>query len=266
MKKSGILWLFLILFLAGCTSTRTLLKSETSEVPAKIAVLPMDNLTNDVAGAQILRQVIQSTLAENYKGYEVQSLEETDELLRGVGLTDGGQLNVFHPLEISEILGVDGILYLKLSELELLTLPFYHVRRVDLTYSFYNMGRLLKEHPIIIVNRFIDINGILKTLDDPGEGLNRALTGMAVGQGVRFVTAGIADHELKPEMYMAATSLLESLPRGMCEDRGYVNKIEDELTELRKRVEEGDKIAPEGYEEKERVEGELTEEGIVIPF
>lgn len=266
MKRSWILWLFLILLLTGCSSTRTLLKSETSEVPAKLAVLPMDNLTNDVGGSQILRQVIHSTLAENYKGYEVQSLEETDELLRGVGITDGGQLNVFHPLELSEILGVDGVLYLRLSELELLTLPFYHVRRVDLTYSLYNMGKLLQEQPVIIVNRFIDIDGILKTLDDPGEGVNRALTGMAIGQGVRFVTAGIADHELKPEMYMAASKLMETLPRGTCEDRGYVNKIEDELTELRKRVEEGDRIAPEKVEERERVEEEVTEEGIVIPF
>ncbi|GLI55910.1 hypothetical protein PM10SUCC1_14240 [Propionigenium maris DSM 9537] len=264
MKRSWILWLLLILLFTGCSSTRTLLKSETNEVPAKLAVLPVDNLTNDVAGSQILRQVIQSTLAENYKGYEVQSLEETDELLRNVGITDGGQLNVFHPLELNEILGVDGILYLKLSELELLTLPFYHVRRVDLTYSLYNMGKLLQEKPVVVVNRFVDIHGILKTLDDPGEGMNRALAGMAIGQGVRFVTAGIADHELKPEMYMAANDLLKSLPRGACEDEGYVNKVEGELTELRERVEDGDKIAPEKIEERERVEEEVTEGGIIL--
>lgn len=264
MKRSWILWLFLILLLTGCSSTRTLLKSETTEVPAKLAVLPVDNLTNDVAGSQIIRQVIQSTLAENYKGYEVQSLEETDELLRNVGITDGGQLNVFHPLELNEILGVDGILYLKLSELELLTLPFYHVRRVDLTYSLYNMGKLLQEKPVVVVNRFVDIHGILKTLDDPGEGMNRALAGMAIGQGVRFVTAGIADHELKPEMYMAANDLLKSLPRGASENEGYVNKIEGELTELRERVEDGDRIAPEKIEERERVEEEVTEGGIIL--
>ena len=264
MKRSGILWLFLILLLVGCSSSRSLLKSETTAVPAKLAVLPMDNYTNDVAGAIILRQVVYATLAENYKGYEIQSLEETDEVLRDAGVTDGGQLNVFHPLEVSEILGVDGLLYLKLSELELLTLPFYYVRRVDMTYSVYTMGKLFKENPLVIANRFIDLYGILQTLDEPGDGFNRALTGMAIGQGVRFATAGIADHELKPEMYMVATELMSDLPRGMAEDRGYVNKIEEELAELRKRVDEGERIAPEESGEKERVEGEVTEGGIIV--
>ena len=263
-KRSGILWLFLILTFTGCSSSRALLKSETTEAPAKIAVLPVDNLTNDVAEAQIIRQVIQATLVENYKGYQVQSLEETDELLRNAGLTDGGQLNVFHPIELNEILGVDGLLYLDLTELELLTLPFYHVRRADLTYRLYNMGRLYKEKPVVIANRFIDIYGVLKTIEDPSAGAERALTGMAIGQGVRFVTAGIADHELKPEMIMVATEILNGLPNGQTDNIGYVEKVEEELTGLRTRIEAGDTIAPEGYEEKERVEAEIQEGGITI--
>ena len=264
MRRSGILWLFLILVLAGCSSNRSLLKSETTIVPAKLAVLPMDNYTNDVAGAQILRQVVQAALVENSKGYEIQSIEETDELLRNSGVTDGGQLNVFHPLELSEILGVDGLLYLKLTELELLTLPFYHVRRVDMTYSIYNMGRLVKEKPVVIANRFIDLYGIIQSFDDPSKGAERAFAGMAIGQGIRFATAGIADHELKPEMYMAANELISGLPRGQFDDLGYVNLIEEQLTELRTRVEAGENIAPEENGEKERVEEEVTEGGITI--
>jgi len=263
-KRSGILLLFLILIFTGCSSSRALLKSETTEVPAKIAVLPVDNLTNDVAGAQIIRQVIQATLAEKYKGYEIQSLDVTDQLLRDAGVTDGGQLNVFHPIELNEILEVDGLLYLTLTELELLTLPFYHVRRADLTYRLYNMGRLYKEEPVVIVNRFVDIYGVLKVVEDPSAGAERALTGMAIGQGVRFVTAGIADHELKPEMAMVATQLLNSLPKGQADNRGYVEKIERELVDLRARIEEGESIAPEGYEEKQRVEAEVQEGGITI--
>lgn len=265
MRGRGfILCLLLSLVLIGCTSTRSLLKSETTDPPAKIAVMPIDNYTNDVGGSQILRQVIQATLAENYKGYEVQSLEETDKLLRDAGITDGGQLNVFHPIELSEILGVDGLLYLRLNELELLTLPFYHVRRVDLTYRLYSMGKLVKEKPVVIANRFIDIYGVLQTLDDPSKGAERALTGMAIGQGVRFVTAGIADHELKPEMYMASTQLLNDLPRGAGDNGDYVDMVTKELAELRQKVEDGEDIAPSDSGEKEMVEEDVTEGGITI--
>lgn len=264
MRRSVALCIFLLILLSGCTTTRTLRRSETNAVPAKLAVLPVDNYTNDVAGAVILRQVVYKILAENYRGYDVQRLEKTDELLREAGITDGGQISVLHPIEVSEILEVDGLLYLKLSELELLTLPFYTVRRVDMTYSIYTMGKLLTEVPLVIVNRFIDVEGIIQTFEDPDRGAQRALAGMAIGQGVRFATAGIAEHELKPEMDMAARELTLSLPVGMANDRGYVDKIEEELKKLRMRVDEGMEISPEQGVERERVEVEVTEGGITV--
>ncbi len=262
--KRLVFCVVLSIIFVSCSSTRKVLKSETNKSPAKLAILPIDNYTNDVNGSRILREVIYKTLLENSKGYEVQDIETTDALLRDVGITDGGQLKIISPIEISEVLGVDGLLYLKLDQMELLTLPFYHVRRIDCTYGLYNLGKLVREKPILVANRFVDVYGIFQTLDNPNKGGERALKGMAIGQGVRFVTAGIAEHELKPEMYMVSTEILSNLPKGSADDKGYLKEVENTLEDLRKKVREGKEISPSNKKELQYEDESITEKGITL--
>lgn len=262
--KRLVFYVILSLILISCSSTRKVLKSETNKSPARLAILPIDNYTNDVNGSRILREVIYETLLENNKGYVIQDVEKTDALLRDVGITDGGQLKIISPIEISEVLGVDGLLYLKLDQMELLTLPFYHVRRIDCTYGLYNFGELVEQKPILVTNRFVDIYGIFQTIDDPNKGGERALKGMAIGQGVRFVTAGIAEHELKPEMYMVSSEILSKIPKGSSEDINHLKDVDAVIENLKKRVRDGEKLSPEKIKELEYEDEKITEKGITL--
>lgn len=263
MKKGVLSILLILVFLSGCVSRKMILRSETKTPPAKLAILPINNLTNDVAGSQALREIICNTLKNNPKGYTIQNIETTDELLMNEGITDGGQLKLVHPIETTEILGTDGLLYVDLEELSLITLPFYHVRKIYLTYRLYNMGRLYAERPLVVANRFLDINGILKTLDDPSEGLAHAAEGIAIHQGVRLLTAAIGKHELQPEMSMISMKLLRTIPVGMSGDEEYEEQIEKDIHYLREKVKKGENLTPE-EKKQEYIEDQLTEEGILI--
>lgn len=244
----------LMILVTSCTSLKRVGKSQTNLAPAKLAILPMNNYTNDVAGAILLREVIAKRLLENNKGYLVQGIEETDSLLRDLGVTDGGQLSLFSPLELSKALKVDGLIYLRLDEIGLFTLPYYHVRKIDITYKLYSMGLLFKEKPIVVANRFLDIKGILDTIEDPEEGMTNALTGMAIHQGLGVLTGAIAEHEVKPEMGMVANELYHSLPYGNSRDLEYLKGIEASL----------EKKLQTDIPEEEKTEVKTTEDGIII--
>jgi hypothetical protein len=263
MRRGVSITILLLIFFTGCSSRRMVLRSETKTPPAKLAILPIDNMTNDVLGAQVLRDVVYAAFRENPKGYEVQTLQETDELLLNEGITDGGQLATIHPIEVSEILGTDGLLYIKLEEMSLLTLPFYHVRKIDMTYRMYNMGRLYSEEPLVIANRFLDINGILKTIDDPSNGLAYASKGIVIHQGLRFITAGLGKHELRPEMGMISLKLLKTLPTGMAGNNVYREQVEKEILNLRKKFINKENFIPEQLE-NEYIEKKIIEDGIQI--
>lgn len=254
--------LFLIL-LTGCSSRRMVLRSETKTPPAKLAILPINNMTNDVLGAQVLRDAVYEAFRQNPKGYEVQTIQETDELLLNEGITDGGQLTAIHPIELSEILGTDGLLYIKLEELSLITLPFYHVRKIDMTYRMYNMGRLYSEEPLVVANRFLDINSILKTIDDPSNGLAYAGRGIAIHQGLRFITAGLGKHELRPEMGMISLKLLNTLPFGLSGNDEYKEQVEKEILNLREKFLNKENFIPEQLG-NEYIEKKIIEDGIQI--
>ncbi|WP_319205548.1 GNA1162 family protein [uncultured Ilyobacter sp.] len=263
MRRGVIITILLLIFLTGCSSRRMVRQSETNVPPAKLAILPIDNLTNDVLGAQVLREVVYAAFMENPKGYEVQTLQETDELLLNEGITDGGQLSIIHPIELSEILGTDGLLYIKLEELSLITLPFYHVRKIDMTYRMYNFGKLYSEEPLVVANRFLDINGILKTIDDPSNGLAYAGRGIAIHQGLRFLTAGLAKHELRPEMGMISLKLLRTLPIGLADSKEYREKVEKEILKLREKFMNNENFIPENLE-NEYIEKKIIEDGIQL--
>ncbi len=263
MRRKVFAAILLLILLTGCSSRRMVLRSDTKTPPAKLAILPINNLTNDVAGAQILREVIYNAFKENPRGYEIQKIDMTDELLLKEGITDGGQLAIMHPIELSEILGTDGLLYIDLEELSLMTLPFYHVRKIDMTYRIYNMGKLYNEEPLIVANRFLDINGILKTLDDPSDGLAHAGAGIAIHQSLRFVTAGFGQHELRPEMGMISIKLLNSIPFGMSGDKEYEIKIEKEILHLKEMFKNGEDFVPEEVE-KVYIEKKIVEDGVQL--
>jgi len=265
MNKKNLVFLFILLLLVGCGPKKDfILKATPSKSPAKLAILPVNNLTNDVAGGFIFRKVLYNHLIEANKRYSIQNLEKTEKLLNEAGITDGGQLRFLRPIEIAEILGVDGLLFIDVNELSFLTYPYYHTRSVKATFYLYNFEKLIWAKPIRVSIKYFGINSAIETvsgaINGDSEELNKGLTqagiDIAIHQGIKFATIAGFDHELAPEMALVSQSLVKELPSGSINDLDYVKESEKELLYLREKISNKESIVnDEMYnEEKENVE------------
>jgi hypothetical protein len=113
-----------LLFLSGCVSippeSGALQKQPTPplagpDFPAQIAILPMNNQAGDADGAIILRALVKHQLEKDL-GYRVQSLEDTDQIVRdrtsvGPDVPVQVALAKQDPKTLTAWLGVDGILH-----------------------------------------------------------------------------------------------------------------------------------------------------------
>lgn len=78
---------------------------ETPWFTLKTAVLPLDNETNSLDGAVLVRRAAQDYLQKG--GYAVMPLEDVDQKLRALGYTDGGQLRHADLTRLAEALKAD---------------------------------------------------------------------------------------------------------------------------------------------------------------
>ncbi|MBE9529471.1 MAG: DUF799 family lipoprotein [Proteobacteria bacterium] len=94
-----------------------------------VAVLPMYNVTNDVEGPQLVRELMAERVEQGY--YRTVPLDTLDkELLEKTGITLGSQLELISPKKLGEILRVDGLLYGYLLDFEDVTTGLVNVKRV----------------------------------------------------------------------------------------------------------------------------------------
>ena len=266
MKKFSILLriIFSTLIMFGCVRQENILKTSPGNPPITLAILPVNNFTNDVQGAQIFRDALYEKITENPKGYLILSLEETDKILNEAGITDGGQLSVAMPIELCELLKVDGLLYTDIKNLDLLTMPFYHLRRVDAQFKLYSFEKLIWLKSINTSNRYIEVENILKAIDDPEEGFKRAGESVLVHQGIKFSTIALLGHELKPEMEMTIDKFLAYIPKGNSEDSPYSKTVLDRLEKLHSSIEQGKSIVSDDMFIQETKTENVQEGGIII--
>lgn len=104
----------------------------------RVAVLPFSDETNSIDGPVMLRQLLHASLAEG--GYEVQPLEETDELLRRNGYSDGGQLAAVKESALISWLGVDAVIYGDISDFNEIMAGVYSKRQVAGSFSMAASG------------------------------------------------------------------------------------------------------------------------------
>jgi len=125
-----------VLFVSGCAQLR---QRDMNRKPAVLAVLPFENFSNDVKGSEIPRKEIYKALLE--EGYVVLDLENTDELLKEAGITDGGQLRAVDFAKLAEILGTrtfvkgDVKIYYQGMSFEILPLGLFYKREVKIEVS-----------------------------------------------------------------------------------------------------------------------------------
>lgn len=105
-RKIVAIFLISIIFTDGCTIKYVHIPRKP---PLKVAVLPMENLSNDVNGPVVIRKSFNESIAR--KGYITMDLEEIDRILRDIGITDGGQIRAFDNKFISEKLGVNVLIF-----------------------------------------------------------------------------------------------------------------------------------------------------------
>ena len=132
LRRLFLLWLGVTgLFVTGCTS----LSTPTDEGPSKtIAVMPLDNQTNSVAGSLYMREQMVKMLAR--KGYQPLPIKQTDEMLANqFGISMGGQINEQDIPSIAAALGVEAIMTGRLKNFGAVLLAYNEVSASFILYS-----------------------------------------------------------------------------------------------------------------------------------
>lgn len=105
---------------------------------ARIALLPFENYSNDVSAPGLLREEASKRFA--LRGYAPLGTGESDEKLRAMGITDGGQLPAFKPADIGKALGVDLLCYGSLEDFTFQNLGFIIRKSVRLRLKIVSAG------------------------------------------------------------------------------------------------------------------------------
>jgi len=126
---------YLLSFFTGCSPKAKYL-IENYSPPKKIAVLPFNNQSIDLDAPVIMRYLFNKRLSS--VGYNTIPLDEIDEKLREMGITDGGQLPAATPKELGEKLNVDGLIYGDVIEFKYTTLGFYYARTVQANFKLFD--------------------------------------------------------------------------------------------------------------------------------
>lgn len=94
----------------------------------RTAVLPFTDETTSVDGPPLVRRLLYERLKA--AGYDLVPLEQTDELLRRHGFSDGGQLTAAKPAELARWLGAGRLLYCNLTDFSEVMAGVYNRRMV----------------------------------------------------------------------------------------------------------------------------------------
>lgn len=264
MIKSIVLSILILMFVS-CADRRDAVVVEVtsrgngkvlSELPAKLAILPIINHTLDVDGAFFIRERSFEYI-KSKSLYELQDMNETDMLLNEEGITDGGQLGLVSNLELFEILDSDGLLFIEVFEMEYKTLAIYEERRVKVRYSLFNRDNLCWEKIGESAVSILKTKTIKKLLNDPSDGLKMAADDLGEQLLVKGVKGAFLKHELRFEIEGAIANALENFPIGNMNNEVYLKKLIDYKNILEEVVEEI--IEEEKVDKGEEVVEELKE-------
>ncbi|OGR42290.1 MAG: hypothetical protein A2X35_00885 [Elusimicrobia bacterium GWA2_61_42] len=104
----------------------------------KTALLPFSDETTSIDGPPLVRQLVYERLKAG--GYSLLSLEETDEILRRHGFSDGGQLAAAKPEEIAGWLGAGRLVYGNITDFGEIMAGVYNRRMVKGAARVWDAG------------------------------------------------------------------------------------------------------------------------------
>ncbi len=201
-----------MLLLAACAS---LPRPEVPDVTERrsVALLPLQNDTNDVDGPAVVRDKMAKALAD--RGVAVRDLGAADAVLRdGFGVTIGGQAEGVDPQRLGEALNVDALLFGVLMDFQETTLGAYNVRKVRARFRLVSAstGSVIWERglgvrsELVMAGRAGDAATALGRLSDPRdadapwvtiehiEAGRNVQESLALGLGSRLLTRALGIH------------------------------------------------------------------------
>jgi hypothetical protein len=118
-----------IALLSGCAGSKVYVAPNYVS-SGKVAVLPMDNESNDFDGPTFVRALTYEGLAAH--GFQLLPIPQIDAQLKVQGFTDGGQLRAATPQKLGEWTGADTLLYSTLESFDYINVGYYSQRRVKI--------------------------------------------------------------------------------------------------------------------------------------
>ncbi|OIO04527.1 MAG: hypothetical protein AUJ52_15080 [Elusimicrobia bacterium CG1_02_63_36] len=130
--KVGLALAFASAF-AACAGPRPAVVRPVPELRGDIAVLPFNSMSTSLRGPQLLRELTQQKLSGF--GWDPVPLEAADAALRGIGISDGGQLRSIASEKVAAALGVDRYVVGMVNDFSDQNLGFVRRRIVELELS-----------------------------------------------------------------------------------------------------------------------------------
>jgi hypothetical protein len=169
--------------------------------PVKIAVLPMNNMTTDLKGHEMVRDLTQRLIG--MCGFEVVPDDQVDGVLKDqFGITDGGQLPSTTAQKLGPALAADGLLYGDLEEFNYINVGFFQNRIVEARYWLVDAatGEKIWEDEQKVTDPYIVTN------------VEDAKKAFAVGLGVKWAESAL-NVELLPESAVMVNRVFETFPK-----------------------------------------------------
>lgn len=138
-KEAGVVrWAEIYRDLELASSTRAARGCSGDWFGVKTAVLPFSDETTSLDGPPLVRQLVYESLKAG--GYNLVSPEETDELLRKHGFSDGGQLAAARPEDIAAWLGAGRLVYCNITDFGEIMAGVYNRRLVKGSVRVWEAG------------------------------------------------------------------------------------------------------------------------------
>ena len=145
---SSLVLVFALLCAPGCGGGKEVRPEPPPAVPPagpKVAVAPMENMSNDLSASDIIRNAFAAGVTR--KGYAVVPVAESDRILREtLGISYGGQLPSTTPEEVCRALEVEAVFYGDVLEFSKTTTGFINSSTVAAAFRMFGKdGSLLWE-------------------------------------------------------------------------------------------------------------------------
>lgn len=201
LRGRGLATLIVAGVLAGCGPSHPLYLKKDAVAPARIAILPMNNMTTDLKGPAMVRDLTQKLIG--MCGFSVPPNDQVDGVLQDqFGITDGGQLPSVEAQKLGPALGVDGLLYGDLEEFNYINVGFFQNRIVEARYWLVDAatGEKIWEDEQKVTDPAIVTN------------VEDAKKAFAVGLGVKWAESAL-NLELLPEAALMINDVFATFPK-----------------------------------------------------